>query len=172
MHQVQGNQQTIKHWAVVDSGGGGMCPVQHWGTFCNGWKFYFRFRTNWARLNVAPPGTDMANVPLANPTWSWAAVEAALDRDESPPSMWWGPVGEIDQVYPHDPLVGYFQTEEDLQQTFATCFEQVKEEIGLGEMVCPKCKEGTHGQCKGGTWCDCQHKVPVIPSKSEERAVE
>lgn len=157
---------TIKHWAVVEAGGGGMCPVQHWGTFCNGWKFYFRFRTNYARLNVAPPGTDMANVPLPNPDWNFEAFKAAAEAGKPwPTTMWWGPVGEVDQLYPQDPLAGFFKTEEDLQKTFEICFEQIKEEIGLGDMVCPKCKEQLHGQCPGGTWCDCSHRVPVIPQE-------
>jgi hypothetical protein len=29
-------------------------------------------------------------------------------------------------------------------------------------MVCPKCKEQKHELCPGGTWCDCQHKVPAV----------
>ncbi len=32
-------------------------------------------------------------------------------------------------------------------------------------MVCSDCKSGPHeGQpknCKGGTWCDCQHRLPI-----------
>jgi hypothetical protein len=26
-------------------------------------------------------------------------------------------------------------------------------------MVCPKCREQLHDDCRGGTWCDCQHKI-------------
>jgi hypothetical protein len=39
-------------------------------------------------------------------------------------------------------------------------------------MICPKCKEQQHKLCRGGTWCDCQHKVPqpmetrILPSGS------
>lgn len=39
-------------------------------------------------------------------------------------------------------------------------------------MVCPKCKEQLHDDCRGGSWCDCQHKingsvsVATLPSDS------
>lgn len=26
-------------------------------------------------------------------------------------------------------------------------------------MVCKKCNKGKHKKCRGGTWCDCQHRV-------------
>jgi hypothetical protein len=168
MYDLSPNRTTdpsIKHWAVVESGGGGWCPVQHWGTFTNGWRFYFRFRSNCARLNVAPPGDGMADVPMPHPDWTNEGFNEALAAGEPyAVPMHWGPVGRADEVYPGDPLIGFFQTEDDLFTTFATCFEQVKEEIGLGDMVCPKCKAGTHDSCLGGTWCDCQHKVPSVPA--------
>jgi hypothetical protein len=25
--------------------------------------------------------------------------------------------------------------------------------------ICESCKADTHGECKDGTWCDCQHRV-------------
>lgn len=25
-------------------------------------------------------------------------------------------------------------------------------------MICTDCKNQQHSKCKGGTWCDCQHK--------------
>jgi len=25
-------------------------------------------------------------------------------------------------------------------------------------MICPSCRRQEHESCKGGTWCDCQHK--------------
>ena len=25
--------------------------------------------------------------------------------------------------------------------------------------VCTDCREQRHGDCKGGTYCDCQHKI-------------
>lgn len=25
-------------------------------------------------------------------------------------------------------------------------------------MICQDCKDRNHKDCKGGTWCDCQHK--------------
>lgn len=24
-------------------------------------------------------------------------------------------------------------------------------------MICTDCRERRHGECRGGTWCDCQH---------------
>jgi hypothetical protein len=28
-------------------------------------------------------------------------------------------------------------------------------------VVCQECKEKRHNNCKGGTWCDCQHRENV-----------
>jgi hypothetical protein len=25
-------------------------------------------------------------------------------------------------------------------------------------MICEACRERRHGDCRGGTWCDCQHQ--------------
>lgn len=25
-------------------------------------------------------------------------------------------------------------------------------------MICKVCRENHHGDCRGGTWCDCQHR--------------
>jgi hypothetical protein len=34
--------------------------------------------------------------------------------------------------------------------------------IGDNEiMICPHCRRREHQACKGGTWCDCQHKPPA-----------
>jgi hypothetical protein len=27
-------------------------------------------------------------------------------------------------------------------------------------MICEACRDRRHGDCPGGTWCDCQHKTP------------
>jgi hypothetical protein len=27
-------------------------------------------------------------------------------------------------------------------------------------MICEACRDRRHGDCRGGTWCDCQHKPP------------
>lgn len=32
-------------------------------------------------------------------------------------------------------------------------------------MVCKDCRGKKHDKCKGDTWCDCQHKAPVLPEK-------
>lgn len=28
-------------------------------------------------------------------------------------------------------------------------------------MICEPCKDKSHAECKGTTWCDCQHKPPA-----------
>jgi hypothetical protein len=28
-------------------------------------------------------------------------------------------------------------------------------------MICEACRERRHGECRGGNWCDCQHKPPA-----------
>jgi hypothetical protein len=30
-------------------------------------------------------------------------------------------------------------------------------------MICLACRERRHEECRGGSWCDCQHR-PVEPS--------
>jgi len=27
-------------------------------------------------------------------------------------------------------------------------------------MICRACRDRRHAECRGGSWCDCQHKVP------------
>lgn len=27
-------------------------------------------------------------------------------------------------------------------------------------MICVGCRKGFHDGCRGGTWCDCQHRAP------------
>jgi hypothetical protein len=56
-------------------------------------------------------------------------------------------------------------------------------------MICPKCAAGAdlaaapgpfaeaahklatdlHGECRGGTWCCCRHKVPTVAVLAERR---
>ncbi|MBO2462416.1 hypothetical protein [Actinomadura violacea] len=32
-------------------------------------------------------------------------------------------------------------------------------------MICQSCRERHHAECRGGSWCDCQHKAaPATPS--------
>lgn len=39
-------------------------------------------------------------------------------------------------------------------------------------MICDPCKEREHDACRGGTWCDCQHRAPVtiVPSTASRLA--
>jgi len=32
-------------------------------------------------------------------------------------------------------------------------------EVHTVSFICDKCKNDTHSECAGGTWCDCQHKT-------------
>jgi len=32
-----------------------------------------------------------------------------------------------------------------------------------GIMVCSACRASHHEECRGGNWCDCQHKPPAKP---------
>ncbi|XVQ08768.1 hypothetical protein ACQP1W_40420 [Spirillospora sp. CA-255316] len=33
-------------------------------------------------------------------------------------------------------------------------------------MICQACRDDRHGECRGGSWCDCQHQ----PSPATRRA--
>jgi len=28
-------------------------------------------------------------------------------------------------------------------------------------MICEACRERRHDKCRGGSWCDCQHRPPT-----------
>ncbi|MGI8332162.1 hypothetical protein ACRYCC_19520 [Actinomadura scrupuli] len=31
-------------------------------------------------------------------------------------------------------------------------------------MICTACRNRDHGQCRGGSWCDCQHQPASAPA--------
>ncbi|WP_326824097.1 hypothetical protein OHA77_34000 [Streptosporangium sp. NBC_01639] len=33
-------------------------------------------------------------------------------------------------------------------------------------MICEQCKDRRHAECRGGSWCDCQHQEAVRPAES------
>jgi hypothetical protein len=41
-------------------------------------------------------------------------------------------------------------------------------------MICEACRDRRHGDCRGGTWCDCQHQpaenapAPAEPAEPAE----
>ncbi len=35
-------------------------------------------------------------------------------------------------------------------------------------MICQSCKNKIHEKCRGGTWCDCQHRESVYVYKEAE----
>jgi hypothetical protein len=40
-----------------------------------------------------------------------------------------------------------------------------------GEVVCGKCRNQQHGKCRGGNWCDCQHRVRPARKEAPSGAV-
>ncbi|MEU6037440.1 hypothetical protein ABZ801_18735 [Actinomadura sp. NPDC047616] len=37
-------------------------------------------------------------------------------------------------------------------------------------MICAACREHRHGECRGGSWCDCQHlAAPATPERRSRR---
>lgn len=43
----------------------------------------------------------------------------------------------------------------------------------MGDMICRSCRERHHEDCRGGSWCDCQHKpgsgAPAAGAPAAER---
>ncbi|XRQ13590.1 hypothetical protein ACN3XK_22705 [Actinomadura welshii] len=37
-------------------------------------------------------------------------------------------------------------------------------------MICESCRERRHGECRGGSWCDCQHRPGSATPADERRA--
>ncbi|WP_405086095.1 hypothetical protein [Microbispora sp. NBC_01389] len=35
-------------------------------------------------------------------------------------------------------------------------------------MICRACGEHRHEECRGGSWCDCQHKEPSEQDREAE----
>ncbi|HSK54117.1 MAG TPA: hypothetical protein VK908_02570 [Jiangellales bacterium] len=33
----------------------------------------------------------------------------------------------------------------------------------LGRVICQACRERRHSECRGRSWCDCQHQRPDRP---------
>ncbi|WP_268249314.1 hypothetical protein [Planobispora rosea] len=33
-------------------------------------------------------------------------------------------------------------------------------------MICQECKDRRHEECRGGSWCDCQHQETPEPRES------
>ena len=39
-------------------------------------------------------------------------------------------------------------------------------------MICQTCKDQIHSLCRGGTWCDCLHRVRREPTWHEVKSTE
>ncbi|MEV4894874.1 hypothetical protein ACIBHY_16420 [Nonomuraea sp. NPDC050547] len=37
----------------------------------------------------------------------------------------------------------------------------------MSKVICESCAERRHEDCRGGSWCDCQHQPPQEPKESE-----
>ncbi|MBW8482461.1 hypothetical protein [Actinomadura parmotrematis] len=37
-------------------------------------------------------------------------------------------------------------------------------------MICEACREHRHGDCRGGSWCDCQHRKAAKERDAPEAA--
>ncbi|MGI5272876.1 hypothetical protein ACQEUU_27270 [Nonomuraea sp. CA-218870] len=35
-------------------------------------------------------------------------------------------------------------------------------------MICDSCKDRRHDECRGGSWCDCQHQPPADGEREGE----
>ncbi|MEV7006308.1 hypothetical protein [Streptosporangium sp. NPDC051022] len=38
-------------------------------------------------------------------------------------------------------------------------------------MICDRCKERRHDECRGGSWCDCQHQPTGKAAEGRESAL-
>ncbi|WP_131732616.1 hypothetical protein [Actinomadura formosensis] len=36
-------------------------------------------------------------------------------------------------------------------------------------MICPACRDHRHEECRGGSWCDCQHRPPPATPEGGRR---
>lgn len=39
-------------------------------------------------------------------------------------------------------------------------------------MICASCRRTDHDDCKGGTWCDCQHGVKKTRTRARSISVD
>jgi hypothetical protein len=118
----------IRDPRVLSAEGGGFCPVQWYGTLIDGRVFYFRFRGGWARINLAPAGTELYSLPRINLDWDFEAFHDALAREEVyPHSFWADDLAHFDVCGDSDPYRGFFTSEIELNQAFTACLDQLWE---------------------------------------------
>ena len=115
---------TLTDPRVVTSSGGGMCPEQHFGELTDGSVFYFRLRWGWAELKVGAPGTEISELPLTTPGWSYEEANAAYEAGEEYPPLFAGPIGEV-QALPDDPYAGFFNEDTQRDLAFTQCLDQI-----------------------------------------------
>lgn len=112
---------------VAESHGGGACPEQHWGTLTDGRRFYFRYRSAWASVRLAPAWFDgeiiARDLRVTREQWD----EAYERGDEELPNLWLGP-GAGFQVRENDPYHGWFDNAEERALAFAACLDQIWDE--------------------------------------------
>lgn len=118
-------QSTINDPRVVASEGGGYAPEQHFGELADGRIFYFRMRGGACQLHLGQPGEVL---PVVNPLWVKEEFDAAYDAGQTYPHLFFRPpIGAVD-VYPDDPFLGCFKTQEDRDRAFTACLDQIEEE--------------------------------------------
>ncbi|SEG33594.1 hypothetical protein SAMN05444920_102626 [Nonomuraea solani] len=37
----------------------------------------------------------------------------------------------------------------------------------MRKVICESCKDKRHEDCRGGSWCDCQHQAQERPHESD-----
>ncbi|MEV0667710.1 hypothetical protein ACIBI3_42055 [Actinomadura luteofluorescens] len=43
----------------------------------------------------------------------------------------------------------------------------------MEDMICQSCRERHHEECRGGSWCDCQHHpAPAAPAPGADRGTD
>ena len=48
--------------------------------------------------------------------------------------------------------------EEELSREFNDEFNELLERQCPVNFICKSCAEKDHANCRGGTWCDCEHR--------------
>jgi hypothetical protein len=50
---------------------------------------------------------------------------------------------------------------EKIQAVYGDRADRGRHHEGGQPVICPPCCERHHGDCRGGSWCDCQHGRPA-----------
>lgn len=130
-----GERASIRDPRVATSHGGGACPEQHWGVLTDGRVFYFRYRHGWASVTLAPHWYEPGRLPAYDLRTSHEQWQAAYDaelarvngvfedvRDDALPRLWMGPAAGYEVT---EDNIGWFSSQQELDEAFAACLDQV-----------------------------------------------